>query len=174
MWFDGPVNIDADALLGHVDGDRGNKDEAAEWLTDLLAVGPLGTGEIKKAAAAEGYSWATLRRAQKLAGVTSRKQGFDGGWTWSLPSTDEGAQPRDQQRAPSAGAIKNAVFGSDSAPSVPEGTQPATWAPSEEDNPDTAQLNACADAHADPEVVDERTAIMEFEAEESRQVATRQ
>ncbi|MCH9033808.1 MAG: hypothetical protein IID42_04815 [Planctomycetes bacterium] len=44
----------------------------------------------------------------------------------------------------------------------------------EDDNPDTTQLNAFADAHADPEVEDERTAIMEFEAEESRQVATGQ
>ena len=75
-WFDGPVNIDADALLGHVDGDRGNKDEAAEWLTDLLAVGPLGTDEIKTAADAEGYSWRTLNRAKKLVGVVSEREGY--------------------------------------------------------------------------------------------------
>ena len=56
----------------------------------------------------------------------------------------------------STGAIRNAV------------------SPTKTANPAQSELYAFADEHADPEVEDERTAIMEFEAEESRQVATGQ
>lgn len=129
LWFDGPVNIDADALLGHVDGDRGNKDEAAEWLTDLLAVGPLATDEIKTAADAEGYSWRTLNRAKKLVGVVSEREGYAkaGRWAWSLPEYPKDATAKD------ANPVAN------------------TWHPMDDDNPDTTQFDAFADAHADPE-----------------------
>ena len=58
--------------------------EAKDFLRDLLADGPVDAKEGEEAAAANGISAASLRRARKELGVMSAKAGFKGGWQWAL------------------------------------------------------------------------------------------
>lgn len=78
------------------DGEGGTLADAKRFLSEILAEGPLQTKAIKADADGAGYSWATIRRAQKALGITPRKLGgyFGSGkahWVWTLPTT-EGAQ----------------------------------------------------------------------------------
>jgi hypothetical protein len=72
----------------------GTLEEAKRFLADLLADGPLPARTIKADADGAGFSWATIRRAQKALGIEARKEGgaFGGKgavWKWHLP---QGAQ----------------------------------------------------------------------------------
>jgi putative DNA primase/helicase len=76
------------------DDEGGTRAEAERFLADLLADGPLPVKTIKADADGAGYSWATIRRAQKALGIEARKEGgaFGGKgavWKWYLP---QGAQ----------------------------------------------------------------------------------
>ena len=75
-------------LFGDVEHDDsegcGERLDAEQFLRDLLADGPLPTRQIKADADGAGYSWATVRRAQKSLGIAAIKAGMKGGWTWRL------------------------------------------------------------------------------------------
>lgn len=66
--------------------DREERSDAAAWLRRYL----LDNGsdayarDVKKAAAAAGFSYDAVKRAKKKARVESRKTGMDGGWLWTL------------------------------------------------------------------------------------------
>lgn len=78
------------------DGDGGTLADAKRFLADLLADGPLPVKVIQADATGAGYSWATIRRAQKALGIQATKQGGRFGsnqkqqWVWTLPA--EGVQ----------------------------------------------------------------------------------
>ena len=77
-------------LLGEGGEDeRGDRDEAAEWLTGYLteAQGEARAADVIKAARADGIAERTLKRARKRAGVTSQRSGFGQGSVWRLPSS---------------------------------------------------------------------------------------
>jgi hypothetical protein len=62
------------------------RDEAEEWLREMLGSGPVATEEIKTESKAAGFTWATVRRAKDAIGARSRKAGFeDSRWFWALP-----------------------------------------------------------------------------------------
>jgi len=67
------------------DGDGGTLGDAERFLSGLLSDGPLPTKTIRSDADGAGYSWATIRRAQKSLGIEASKSGMKGGWQWSLP-----------------------------------------------------------------------------------------
>ncbi|MBK9520349.1 MAG: AAA family ATPase [Rhodocyclaceae bacterium] len=67
------------------DGEGGTLADGKNFLTGLLADGPLPVKTIKADADGAGYSWATIRRAQKALGIDAHKDGMNGGWKWSLP-----------------------------------------------------------------------------------------
>lgn len=93
-WEPDPVNVSADdALAGDRDdgGGRTERDDAADWLRDLLAHGPRPARDVERDARDAGYSIATVRRAKAAIGVVSRKPAFGGPWEWTLPAED--AQP---------------------------------------------------------------------------------
>jgi putative DNA primase/helicase len=75
-------------ILGDVEHDEnddgGEKADAEQFLRDLLADGPMPTKQVKADADGAGYSWATIRRAQKSLGITAKKDGMSGGWKWEL------------------------------------------------------------------------------------------
>ena len=65
--------------------------DAKRFLSDLLADGPLSTKVVRGDSDGAGYSWATIRRAQKALNVESFKAGgaFGGKgaqWSWRLPA----------------------------------------------------------------------------------------
>ncbi|HUW37487.1 MAG TPA: AAA family ATPase [Rhodocyclaceae bacterium] len=66
------------------DGEGGTLADAKSFLTDLLADGPLPVKAIKADADGAGYSWASIRRAQKAIGAEAIKEGMKGGWMWSI------------------------------------------------------------------------------------------
>lgn len=63
------------------DGEGGALEDARQFLASLLADGPVSAKAIRADADGAGYSWATIRRAQKALGVSAVKEGgrFGGG-----------------------------------------------------------------------------------------------
>jgi hypothetical protein len=68
-------------------GARGARDEAMEFLRDVLADGPVAADTVKTAAMAAGITRHTLERAKADLHVRSvRPNGFTGPWSWALPT----------------------------------------------------------------------------------------
>lgn len=90
-WEATPITISADAALAAfgTDPEAGSAlEEAAAFLNDTLAKGPMAANEVKAAATAAGLSWATIRRA-KAGIVDSKPEGPAGAkdrWKWRLVS----------------------------------------------------------------------------------------
>ena len=87
VWEKDPVTISADEALAPMqDAPRSARDDAAEFLTQLLSRDPVSVDQVKAEGKAAGFSWATLRRAKEEIGAKSKKAGFDtAGWCWYLP-----------------------------------------------------------------------------------------
>jgi putative DNA primase/helicase len=60
--------------------------QAKDWLTGVLADGPVPATEVLSRAEEDGLNETTVRRAGKDLGVKSKKSEFEGGWEWSLSS----------------------------------------------------------------------------------------
>ena len=79
-------------LLGAVEiedttgDDRSERDDAKLFLMSVLADGPVPVRRIKADATGAGYSWRTIERAKRDAGIEARKLGLKDGWVWVLPS----------------------------------------------------------------------------------------
>jgi len=73
----------ADAEADGADDGEGAGDAAA-WLRDLLAHGPVAAGDVKRFADEAGYSWRTMQRAMRKAGAESRRNGFGKAAEWFL------------------------------------------------------------------------------------------
>lgn len=91
LWENEPVTMTANEALA-ADGDtaeRSTKAEAGEFLKELLADGPVPQKDVKEQADAAGYSWPTIKRAKKTAGVqaypehAAGKRGA-GRWLWRI------------------------------------------------------------------------------------------
>lgn len=94
VWELGEVNLSADAVLCDErpgGGERTERDDVVEWLSDFLSNGPRSAKDVRREAADAGHSLATVRRAKTLIGVVARKSSFGGCWEWALPIQD--AQP---------------------------------------------------------------------------------
>jgi len=61
------------------------REEAKDFLQQLLTGGPVGVGDVNKQAEALGITPRTLRRARIDLGVITTKGDFKGGWALSLP-----------------------------------------------------------------------------------------
>lgn len=66
-------------------GAGGRIEEGREFLRQMLADGPLPVKEVRKLAKAAGIAFRTLEEAKTREGVASKKDGFQGAWSWSLP-----------------------------------------------------------------------------------------
>lgn len=77
----------ASELLGEPEPTREQPEgaDAAAYLRDLLADAPMTAKDVRKAGDEAGYTWRTLQRAMKRAGIESRRQGFGQPALWSVP-----------------------------------------------------------------------------------------
>jgi hypothetical protein len=101
IWESGTVEMTADeALTAHsaAADERGELDDAVEWLTNLLADGPRPARDVEREAKDAGISLGTLRRAKPKARVVSRKPAFGGPWDWALD------EPHDDTKVRNPGA----------------------------------------------------------------------
>jgi putative DNA primase/helicase len=88
-WSDEEVHAPADNATSTKFGRPATeRSEATQWLAQLLSAGPVPTAEVHDAAAAAGYSLATIRRAFREIGGKAVKLGS--AWQWKLA---ERAQP---------------------------------------------------------------------------------
>jgi RecA-family ATPase len=72
--------------------EKSEREEAAEWLAEVLKEGPLPASEVQERAEGElSCSFKTLKRAKRRAGVESKYDGRTRGWSWQLK---DGAGPR--------------------------------------------------------------------------------
>lgn len=92
VTWEGVIEGTAREILGEVEFDEndegGEKEDAENFLCDLLAAGPMPAKRIKADADGAGYSWITIKRAKKAAGIEARREGFGTGsvWVWELPA----------------------------------------------------------------------------------------
>jgi putative DNA primase/helicase len=95
VWHPQHVEITANDAMQAAEG-RTAKREAREFLRERLEAGPVNSDDIVEEAKQEGIAFATLRRAKKELGIKSRKDGFDGAWTWELPSQGGRCTPKEE------------------------------------------------------------------------------
>ena len=91
-WEQEFVTTTADEAMSKSNGteERGAVGEAAEFLRNLLAGGPMGAREVRLAAEEAGFAWRTVRRAQEAVRVVITKaKGANGAWFWSLPPAED-------------------------------------------------------------------------------------
>ena len=103
-----PIDGEARALLAKAeagpvedegDDERTERDEAADWLREVLKVGPLNARDVEKLARDAGLAWRTVQRAKARAGVAVHRSGFGRGavYVWSLtdamPATETPCAP---------------------------------------------------------------------------------
>lgn len=99
VWEFDPVKMHADEAFRTEFMDKpkprgSERAEAAEWLNEFLAKGPVPSADVIETGKQFGFSERTLRRASKEIGVQPKKESFDGPWMWQFP--DEGDQQDDQ------------------------------------------------------------------------------
>lgn len=85
-----PLEMDANdiltALSDEATGKTTARNEAADFLKELLANGPVPQSQIKEEAEGAGHSWPTIRRAKDRLKVRAVKSPGKGGvWMWQLP-----------------------------------------------------------------------------------------
>jgi putative DNA primase/helicase len=88
-WEDTPVTISADQALGAAQstGSRTGKEEATDFLRDVLEKGEVAAEDVQQAARKADITPKSLRSAREALKVKSRREGFGPGakWYWSLP-----------------------------------------------------------------------------------------
>ncbi len=97
-WERDPVKMTADDALATENGNEKQKpgpepqarNQAAEWLQDLLRDGPMASAKIKEEAQDAGYVWRTVHRAKDELGIKPYREQFGGAWMWKLPPTAPG------------------------------------------------------------------------------------
>jgi len=67
------------------DGERQDREDAAEWLAAILDTGAMPSRQVKAAADEAGHAWRTVQRAMRSLGVLVKRDGFGGKTTWALP-----------------------------------------------------------------------------------------
>jgi len=81
-WEPEAVDIDATDALTPESEEKTEREEAADWLRELIVEGRMKAIDVQKAAKAAGWSWRTIQRARKLAGVETKREGFGKGATY--------------------------------------------------------------------------------------------
>jgi putative DNA primase/helicase len=94
IWEREPIAMSADDALSVENGNERKKpgpepaarNQAVEWLRDLLRAGPMAANRVKSEAEEAGYGWRTVHRAKDELGVKPYRDQFGGAWMWKLSS----------------------------------------------------------------------------------------
>lgn len=81
----GEAKVSARQALAGKNGAKRNS--AKTWLEGVLTAGDVSVSELQELAAAEGYSWGTVRNAKKELPIVARRVGGvgkEGHWVWTL------------------------------------------------------------------------------------------
>ncbi len=90
-WQTDPVDMTAtEALAAETAGNENNSDrtvrkEAATWLRELLADGPMAVTDVRRQAEDAGFNWRTVQRAKTDLHIRSHRDQVPGAWQWRLP-----------------------------------------------------------------------------------------
>ncbi|HEY1683700.1 MAG TPA: AAA family ATPase [Tepidisphaeraceae bacterium] len=91
IWSKEPVRMTADDALAVENGmaekpgpEPECREQAAEWLCELLEAGPMPTKSVIEQAKAAGMSWSTVRRAKEQMRVRSERVPGSAEWQWRL------------------------------------------------------------------------------------------
>ncbi len=92
LWDSEPVDVTIGDILAAADtngGNRSARDEAVQFLRELLESGPIPADDVKAQSEVAGMSWATVKRAKNKAQVIATRRGEPGvrgggRWYWSL------------------------------------------------------------------------------------------
>lgn len=108
-WTGERPDLDGERLAGHDPDDaRTQRDDATEFLTEVLANGPVKSADVKDLAKREGVSERTLQRTTKRLSVVVERKGTGAAHytMWSLPVVDSGHEPhsRHSRQAHTGGA----------------------------------------------------------------------
>ena len=97
VWESGAVTMTAAEALrvpsGNSEEGGAAVADAAEWLSKLLADGPITAKDVRAEATAAGHYWRTVRRAKDRLRIRPFKDGLGGPWFWRLAEgVHEGGQ----------------------------------------------------------------------------------
>lgn len=86
QWEPGEVAWTADDVMAAEAGRRSASafEKAREFLLHKLDEGPVPAATVEADATAVGISGATLKRAKRKLGITSKKSDYNGAWQWEL------------------------------------------------------------------------------------------
>ena len=87
-WEPDPVTIDATDALTPESEEKTEREEAADWLQELLSEGTMKSADVQRAAKDAGLAMRTVHRARKLAGVETYREGFGKGATYYWRAMD--------------------------------------------------------------------------------------
>jgi len=159
-WEPGTVTMDPDTMLaggGDAAQDRPSmRDEAKEWLRGQLRSGPVSAQEIERRAKADGIAKRTLDRAKRELGARS-KRGPDGRSYWRLAGADDDPPGKPPVAGGSPGNPGNVGNLGD----LDSREEPFSQG---EHCQDRQACQGCQDAARDLEGMEERAAILEYEA----------
>ncbi len=90
-------------LLGQAEAvtdpeEHSDQDQAVDWLCDLLKDHPMAATDVRKLAELANFTWRTMQRARKRAGVTSKRQGYGKGakYIWAIRNKSMDAMEPEQ------------------------------------------------------------------------------
>jgi Bifunctional DNA primase/polymerase, N-terminal/AAA domain/Primase C terminal 1 (PriCT-1) len=108
----GTSHVNGGDLLEVLQGqERAERDEAADFLRELLKDEPKPSKDVKAATAEAGLGWKTVERAKTVVGVVVKREsdgfGGSGKWTWELPLQDRHSQDRHPYISAGGGLVEN-------------------------------------------------------------------
>jgi hypothetical protein len=85
-WEESTIRITADEAVAAMAGDteaQGARDQAKDFLIELLVDGPVPQKDIKAASEGAGLAWRTVQRAKASLAIEARRENDK--WFWRLP-----------------------------------------------------------------------------------------
>jgi putative DNA primase/helicase len=100
IWDAEPVALTADDVGDGKKATRSAKDEASEFLSELLSKGPMSVADLEREARAAGMlsesqrisQVKAFRSARDVLGIVPKKLGMELGWSWQLPKLPSTAE----------------------------------------------------------------------------------